>query len=157
MSVTARRNLYPGINAHLHSLLQDEGGWGSFHTRHIVHIADTLAAQLHPLGYTTELEESLQIRRVGDRPTQPQTDVLIYDQLPARPQSPVMQPSALHEEMTVLELFAEDELSEAPYKAIAIYDVKTLSRKQGSPVAWIELLSPSNKGESEDADAYFRD
>jgi hypothetical protein len=31
MPIHTRKNLYQGVNAHLHSYLQQEGGWESFH------------------------------------------------------------------------------------------------------------------------------
>lgn len=52
-------NGYPGINAHLHSLLQVQGGWDEFHTAHIVHLAAALKRQLRPLGYTARIEQAL--------------------------------------------------------------------------------------------------
>jgi hypothetical protein len=40
---------------------------------------------------------------------------------------------------------------DAPYRAISIAPLDAESLEEGDPVVWIELLSPSNKGESEDA------
>jgi hypothetical protein len=59
-------NQYLGINAHLHSYWQGVGGWHNFHNRHIGDLAGQLRLQLIPMGYTASMEESLQIRRVGD-------------------------------------------------------------------------------------------
>jgi len=53
--VRLAKNQYLGINAHHHSLWQAEGGWDSFHTRHIVHLADLLKARLVPMGYRAEV------------------------------------------------------------------------------------------------------
>ncbi|MDX1992361.1 MAG: DUF4058 family protein [bacterium] len=61
MPLHARRNLYRGVNAHLHSRLQHEpGGWKVFHNKHIGDLAEALDAQLPP-GYEVGLTKSLQI------------------------------------------------------------------------------------------------
>src|SRR5436853_7332364 len=91
MAVHSIKNQYVGINAHLHSLWQAQGGWVEFHTRHIVHLADALKAVLLPMGYTAALEPSLQIRRIDSpQPSEyPESDVSIYDLNPARPAHPL--------------------------------------------------------------------
>src|SRR5262245_50751774 len=112
MPVRSVKNQYLGINAHLHSLWQAEGGWNNFHNRHIGDLAGLLRQKLLPMGYTATIEESLQIRRLAD---------------------------SLH----------NDEDAEAPYRAIAISE-----RGVNEPVAWIELMSSSNKGTGNDAQTY---
>jgi hypothetical protein len=46
----------------------------------------------------------------------------------------------------------EDEL--APYGAVAIYEYESATGAKGEPVAWVELLSPSNKPGGQDATYY---
>lgn len=143
-------NQYRGINAHLHSLWQAEGGWHNFHNRHIGDLAGLLRQQLLPMGYTATMEQSLQIRRVGDSPRQPRADILITDREPARrAAAPTPSPSAA---LTVADMI-EVEDTETPYRAIAISEWD--DGVQGEPVAWIELLSPTNKGETYDAQLYL--
>jgi hypothetical protein len=146
--VQSLKNQYRGVNAHLHSFWQAEGGWHNFHNRHIGDLAGMLRLQLLPMGYTAEMEAALQIRRLGDTPQSPRSDILIADPL-GRP-SPYSgtQPAT---ELTVLELVEADEDVEKPYRAIAIYE---RSRQNGEPVVWIELLLPSNKGSGQDALTY---
>jgi hypothetical protein len=96
-AIRALKNQYLGINAHLHSLLQNEGEWNSFHGLHIADLTTTLQAQLLPMGYEANLKRSLQIRR--------------------------------H--------------SQKHYHAVWIY--KTNPSKKGIPIAWIELITDSNK------------
>jgi Protein of unknown function (DUF4058) len=149
------KNQYPGINAHLHSYWQAEGEWSSFHTRHIVHLADTLMAQLRPMGYITKLETSLQIRRIDDSSGKPKADVLISD----LNQQGHFQSSAMMATVQTIPFAAlldEDELSETPFWAVGIYPFQPGNKQADEPVAWIELLSPSNKGDSGDAQAYQR-
>jgi hypothetical protein len=39
MPIHSNHNLYPGVNAHLNSLLQQKNGrWQSFHGAHIEHL-----------------------------------------------------------------------------------------------------------------------
>jgi hypothetical protein len=146
MAVRSVKNQYRGINAHLHSLFQAEGGWSGFHTRHVVHIADVLAAELLPKGYVVEIEESLQIRRNFDTSQDYRADLLIADQDIHRASSPTLAKQG--EWMPVAELLDEEELSEIPYRALSI------APRDDEPIVWIELLSPTNKGQSEDAQTY---
>lgn len=148
MAVRSVKNQYRGINAHLHSLFQAEGGWGGFHTRHIVHIADVLAAQLRPLGYMVQIEESVQIRRNFDSPQVYRADVLISDRQTSR----TIESSPLNagQWIPVTELIVENEVSEKPYRAIKIAEFDSPHES----IVWMELLSPSNKGYGEDAEAY---
>lgn len=50
--VRSTKNQYIGINAHLHSLWQAEGGWDEFHAAHIIYLANSLKVPLLPRGYT---------------------------------------------------------------------------------------------------------
>jgi hypothetical protein len=89
MPVHSVKNQYLGVNAHLHSFWQGTGKWNRFHNYHIGQIIAPLRAQLIPMGYTAQIEESLQIRRIGDSPRRPQADILISDLDSIRPyQSP---------------------------------------------------------------------
>lgn len=149
--VHAIKNQYRGINAHLHSQLQ-QSGWSDFHARHIIHIADTLKLRLRGMGYTVGIEESLQIKRLPDIRHQPESDVLIYARQPAPvPSGPE---AVMDVPVTIAELLAEGKLAEKPFRSIVISEVKATRAEQGKPVAWLELLSPSNKGNSEDARWY---
>jgi hypothetical protein len=61
MPLHFRENKYKGINAHLHSYLQDEpGGWESFHTEHIAALRSAIDAAL-PAGYYVRNDKSLQL------------------------------------------------------------------------------------------------
>ena len=58
------KNQYRGINPHLHSYWQAEGGWDSFHTNHIADLMRLINTAL-PTGYVADIDQSLQIRRFG--------------------------------------------------------------------------------------------
>lgn len=141
-------NQFVGINAHLHSLWQSNGEWNTFHDYHIGQLMAALKAQLIPMGYTAKLTGSLQIRRVGDDlPRSPRSDVLIKDLDSARSFYPTL--LARTPVLTMADLLAEaPEDLEHPYRALLI-------EEQGEAVAWLELLSPSNKGSSRDAQSYL--
>ncbi len=151
-AIHTTKNQYRGINAHLHSFWQQSGGWEGFHTVHIGDLYKTLNALLVPMGYEVGLEESLQIRRLSGGVRLARPDVIIYE-------PPTVAPAAIQpalagqiQNLSVLELLAEDELSEKPYRALVIRPLETTGSAQ--PIVWIELLSPANKGNSEDARAY---
>jgi hypothetical protein len=147
--IHAARNLYRGINAHLHSYWQTQGGWDSFHTNHITDLMRLMNAALEPLGYSADLEQSLQIRRAGQVIATPESDVSIYDTRPGR--LPTASGAISAQAVAVREIMRlDEELSE--YRAVAIY----ANRDRGQPVAWVELLSPSNKPGGQDSDYYLQ-
>lgn len=155
-SIRSVKNQYRGINAHLHSLWQNDSGWSGFHTVHIGYLLSALRANLRSMGYTADAEKSLQIRRIDTPPKAPhRADVLIYDLDPKRAAQPLAS-SITKPLLTVAEVLDENTIDEKPYQAIVIYQRAADSGKRGEPVAWIELLSPSNKGSTTDADLYRR-
>lgn len=84
MSIHARRNLYHGVNAHLHSLFQaNEAGapstWPGFHHNFITYLADALNAQL-PDHYRAIAEQSLQVLVGLEPPSRRRPDVSVYQQ-----------------------------------------------------------------------------
>jgi hypothetical protein len=148
MPIRARENLYNGINAHLHSLLQARSGeWETFHAQHILHLAEAITDRLPP-GYRVAPERSLQIRAfhpetgepiVPTRRQRKQPDVTLF----------AVQPSPASGEaysMPTLTLPTREtlEVDAAAYlTAFSIREVVT--GEIGQPVTWLELLSPTNK------------
>jgi hypothetical protein len=156
--VRSVRNQYLGVNAHLHSTLQGEGGWGNFHTRHIVHLADWLNGQVRALGYVAVVEDSLQIRRADEPIRRPKSDITVFDLQPLRTISPLASSTqgGVGLLLPLSAVFDLPELSEKPYRGIAIYEQTGAARQAREPVAWLELLSPSNKRPGSDAESYLR-
>lgn len=151
-SVRSIKNQYRGINAHLHSYWQAKGGWDAFHSNHIAVLTAALKARLLPMGYTAENQQSLQIRRFGEPAGKPKSDVTIYDAQPSRLTTSVATPPQ-QAALKISELMSlEDEIDE--YRAIGIYEFAPGENDLGEPVAWIELLSPSNKPGGQDGDYY---
>jgi len=155
------KNQYLGINAHLHSYWQSEGGWHEFHATYIVYLANALKAILLPMGYTAAVEPSLQIRRLDapERPTYPESDITIYDSDPERFRGPSAggQQMAQSNELVlplVETLFAEP-VSDKEFNAIKIYSLAQRGPNRGEPVVWIEVLSPTNKPEGSDSESYL--
>jgi len=154
MPVRSVVNQFLGVNAHLHSFWQGMGKWNRFHNYYVAQLMGALKAKLLPMGYTAELEESLQIRRLGDdRPRRPKADVIVRDLEPGRVSQSSPSPGNGAQMLTVEELLEEVD-TEHPYSAVVIYE-RLPDFRTGDAVAWIELLSPSNKGESSDANAYL--
>lgn len=155
------KNQYLGINAHLHSYWQNEGGWTEFHASYIVYLANALKAVLLPMGYTAAVEPSLQIRRLDspERPTYPESDITIYDTDPQRKEASknVGAQFATSNEMVLPlaeALFAEP-ISEKEFNAIKVYSIAQRGPDRGEPIVWIEVLSPSNKPEGRDSEEYL--
>ncbi|MFN8421213.1 MAG: DUF4058 family protein [Anaerolineae bacterium] len=153
MPVHSIKNQYRGINAHLHSYYQAEGGWAEFHVAHIVSISTALKAALFPLGYTVGIQSSLQIRRLFEDDRHPESDVLIYDldSERARQSASLL---AVPQAATLSAIKLLHPLSEKPYQAVTIHRRDTSSSTRGEAIVWIELLSPSNKGKGHDAQVY---
>lgn len=121
--VRSVRNQYLGINAQLHSILQSDGGWGNFHTRHIVHLADWLNAQVRSRGYVAVVEDSLQIRRADETIRRPKSDSTIYDMQALRSHNLPMAPQdGVGLLLPFTAVFDVSPLSEKPYRAVAIYE-----------------------------------
>jgi len=149
------KNQYLGINAHLHSYWQADGDWSEFHTSYIVDVTKALKMQLLPLGYTAGIEKSLQIRRLDKPDSEPKSDLTIYDPDPVRPFVRAGAP-LVGDYDAVLDLpdILDYEEEPAEFRAIALYEAKA-GGERGEPVAWIELLSPSNKPGGQHAHEYL--
>lgn len=140
------KNQYVGINAHLHSLLLTQGRWVNFHNYHIGQLAAALRAQLLPIGYTAELEQSIQIRYDGELLSRPRSDVMIFDENPAGDTTRLhFSPVATANRPSIAALLALDERVIDHQQAIRIVPLQTTSFDARRPVVWLELLSPSNK------------
>ena len=149
-SVRTIKNQYRGINAHLHSFWQAEHRWNRFHNVHISDLLKLMRIQLLPMGYTASIEDSLQIRRIGDDLNYPKGDIVISD-LRDTPRSHI--PLKHSTTSLVIEDLLLDELdAEHPYSAVVIRENDSDIRE---PIAWIELLSPTNKGDTKDARTYY--
>jgi hypothetical protein len=156
MAEEARRihstvNQYLGINAHLHSyfLHTEPEGWEEFHSSHITDLTRAMNAHLPAMGYIARQERSLQIRHF-DEMTSPISDILIsHTPIPGKAASarmftaPQAQVALNVPASTLLE--ADPAETKRPF-AIKIYELEGGQREK--PVAWIELLSPSNKAGS---------
>lgn len=151
--VHSLKNQYRGINAQHQSRLQDWGNWAGFHTAHIGDLTRLMRTQLYPLGYTAEIEDSLQVRRTGEPTRAPRADILIAEERGRSHSAGFLQRSyAAADDMVVTIPEALGVIEDIDYyKAVAIYRVKP---EQGEPVAWIELLSPSNKPRGRDWSEY---
>jgi hypothetical protein len=161
--LVSRRNHYRGINPHLNSSLQMPGNdvvgpsvWPSFHASHIGDMTNFLNQKL-PDRYIARTEQSLQIREIDeDRPTKkrrPEPDVTIYgSETPQRSGASIsiITPTWTAELQNTLE-WDEDEL----VPSIIIRDLADHT-KLGTPVARIELLSPSNLGSRAEAKMYTK-
>ena len=148
MPSVSRTNQYRGVNAHLHSLLQNElAGWETFHGMHIAHLAAAID-RLLPDGYTVIPEKSMQIRELnpntGEAPVaskrpKPDLSILMVGTMGEREQ-PSSSPAT--PTLTLPATVAYDR--EDYLTAIVIREIESPG-VIGKPVTWIELLSPTNK------------
>jgi hypothetical protein len=148
MPVRSIKNQYVGVNAHLHSDWQAEGGWSGFHALYMGQLLLNHQTRLFENGYVADLEQSLQIRRVGESSSLPKADMLVYDT------QPFTSATRLHGQTIPLTEAMPDDTAAVRYRAVVIYELDRKTLERGVPVAWIELLSPSNKGSTRDAHVY---
>lgn len=134
-------NQFLGINPHLHSQLQSDGGWDNFHVNHISDLTRFLQRDLRSMGYHAQAEQSLQIRRRDDPVRSPESDVTIYDRSNREASNTALSGGLA---LSVPELLDLTETDLATYRAIGIYQ-KSTDDTRGDAVAWLELLSPANK------------
>jgi Protein of unknown function (DUF4058) len=160
--VRSIKNQYRGVNAHLHSRWQAEGGWGDFHTPYIAALTVALKARLLPIGYTAHVEDSLQIRRADGSTRFPRADLSIYDLQPSRARSQLL-PDATDTAhvlsglvLPLVDVLDETPITEKPFRAIALYPRPSeVDARSDQPVAWIEVLSPTNKRPGDDRERYL--
>lgn len=105
------------------------------------------------MGYTAQVEQSLQIRRHREPLALPKSDVLLLDTDPMRAFKTQIPALGRHAALIPLaELLDLNDADIREYKAIALYEIVNPRPERGEPVVWIELLSPSNK--AQDAEIY---
>lgn len=135
--------IYPGVDAHLNSYLQQsDGGWESFHAEHVVQIRRHFDAVL-PDNYYALAEKSLQITALGDeRSRRIRPDVGIFQERTGTPRSTAPLVAARPTAVLPLENALVD--VEETLRAVSVYRVDE-GRLPGRLVTQIELLSPANK------------
>ncbi len=138
------KNLYPGINAHVNSYLQDEdGGWESFHSDYVTYLRESID-EILPSGYLTRAEKSLQIREqepdeLFQCKSRTQPDIAIYRTDNSSPSvAPVLEATLPIATITLAETFPDEDA----LNSVMIYE---MIGKTFKPVTRLELLSPANK------------
>jgi hypothetical protein len=148
MALHSRKNEYRGVNAHLHSIFQNEEGWQGFHNGHVTDLGRVLSHALPP-GYRVDMERSLQIREyhpdTGEKIRRPQPDVTLYHKETAAPHAQRTSAASVVPTLTQpIRAAIERDDDSLYYTALVIYKTAPDNRL-GIPVTRIELLSPTNK------------
>ena len=148
MPIHADKNLYPGINAHLNSILQNEpGGWRSYHSMHVTHISEHLDRDL-PAGYFMRPEKSLQINEFdagtgAERHSRTTPDATVYHSQPATGGTAIKEQTETTKTVNTL-LLTDTFPNVDDLTGLVIYQAGEGSLL-GRPITRIELLSPANK------------
>jgi hypothetical protein len=146
MPIRSRKNQYRGVNAHLHSRLQAQGDWESFHGNYITFLGAALNQALPP-GYVARTERSIQIREFHPDSGEEillkkKPDVAIYTHHPPM-DAPVLAP-----ELTPSFFFTVEETlppdPDAYLRTIVIHQLLS-DQTLGRAITQIEILSPTNK------------
>jgi len=141
MAIYSERNLYPGVNAHLNSFLQQSGGgWESFHTRQINDFQSLLDEVLPPNYYAIS-EKSLQVTQMyieEDKIFRVRPDVSIYRTDPSSGSNSTQQAALPSAVLPIIDL------DEDSPNAVGIYRIDS-GQLPGVLVTRIEILSPANK------------
>jgi hypothetical protein len=168
MPIRSAVNQYPGANAHLLSYCQaaektKRRHWEGFHDGYIIHAQATLGAALEPYGYVVENVTSLQVRErdpetgpAAERFYPERSDLgVLYDPLPEQSYPPPSGNNPVTPGSLTLPIPDTIRLKPSAFlHALAIREIKP-SDDYHKIVAWIELLSPSNKPGGADARDYF--
>jgi hypothetical protein len=163
MAICTAQNQYASINPHFNSLLQTPGSpewgfavWPTFHAHLVVAIADALNDTL-PSRYVARAERSLQIKlEHWDGPPlqqRRQPDISVYATAEAGGQQAVALDAAAPTVLVLDETLDADD--EDFVTAVVVYAASD-DPAFGRSVTRIELLSPSNLGQTVGYDAYRR-
>ena len=153
MPIHFRENQYNGINAHLHSLLQrDGGGWEVFHGAYITYLTEAIDSIL-PEGYYVLNEKSLQINMLdlstGDaNRSRSRPDLSIYERTESSPRAITFASASA----PTLILSIPETLPDEDYLQSAI--IYQQVSDETIPIVRIELLSPANKPGGSYSDVY---
>lgn len=141
------QNLFNGVNPHLNSFLQsDGGGWESFHATAIERLTDELDAHL-PAGYYVLSEKSLQVSSFSLDPVGPTAsrrtipDISVYT---TQREADLGYPHPGSIPTLTLPITAAFEDEEENFNAVVVYFLES-GEMPGRPVTRIEILSPANK------------
>jgi hypothetical protein len=149
MAIRSRTNLYPGVNPHLNSFLQDQDGtWPNFHNLYIADLTRLLNAVLPP-GYYALSQQSLQIGTYDllmdapvSKPSFTVPAVAIYKR-PGPSQETEAASTSITSTLTLPILLAFDELE--TITIIVVFQQEARGKLSGKPITRIEVLSPANK------------
>jgi hypothetical protein len=146
MAAQTRVNLYPGVNPHLNSFLQQEGGgWESFHAELIAAMRAWLDETLPP-NYYAVAEKSLQISEKGLSAERAplrrrDPDVSVFRRPEATP-PPAPSAGMTASPAAVYPILLEDE--DDTLSSIGIYEIGA-AHLPDKLVTRLEVLSPANK------------
>ena len=154
MAIHTRSNLYPGVNTHLNSFLQQPGGgWESFHAGFINDLQGALDEYLPP-NYYALAEKSLQISALplSDEVRRTRPDIGIFRSESGRaPLAQSTQAAAPFATLPLIEVIDDDMET---VLSVVVYRVEA-GEMPGVPVTRIELLSPANKYPGSDYRQYL--
>jgi hypothetical protein len=155
MPIYSKTNLYPGVNAHLNSFLQQPGGdWEMFHSKHINVLQEYLDPRL-PSNYYAVIEKSLQVSVLPpsadlSRRTRPDVAILQTQPSAVLPAPAFADASAPVATYPLADLLADDDFG---YLAVVVYRLDA-GDMPGIPVTRFEVLSASNKPPAADYEQY---
>jgi hypothetical protein len=147
MAIQSRKNLYGNaINAHLHSIFQNKGGWRGFHTTLLTETGRNLQIVLNDMygeRYAVDVEESMQIQDEQESP--PKRRYYLPDASIREMSSGAgFVGEAVLEEAPILTIPALETIPESEY--YAALSIRTIENDElGESITWLELLSPANK------------
>lgn len=128
------KNPFTGINPLYHEILLIQNRWISFHNAFLVECFKTLSTKLRNTGYKVELEETLHIHPIVQDVIRHRPDLYISK----KGQSYLSHTQTANDVVAITDILDMDDEEPNPI-AIVIH------RGEGEPVAWVELLSPTNK------------
>jgi len=137
MDTASLNNPFMGINPLLHEILLTQDRWQEFHNVFLTQCLLALRQQLVNTAYTVGLEQTVRIQSVSDLFTRYRPDLLIA----TNKNTPYLIPSQTSPTamLAITDVMDLDDPDPDPLSVV----IKKY--EDDNPVAWIELLSPSNK------------
>lgn len=133
------QNPFVGINPLLHEILLTQDRWQEFHNVFLIQCLMELRQELVDTHYTVSLEQTVKIQSVYDNMARYRPDLLIKTDKDKIQTPAIPSPNSSVATLAIVDIMDLDDPEPEPLSLVI------RKYEDDVPVAWVELLSPSNK------------